>query len=425
MLGASENDGAGHDADDPILLVLRQALAYTRTPGERVKVLLATELRQHLLAEALENMAQISRLQQALEQARRGWQQSKQAHEADTARVQQIRDGGGGMAAMLLRQRDRRQAEEAMGFSAMMADRAQGDVDSRARELEALRERAASTEERLGTELRMACLACIDVLLRLPKENRAGVAALQLDAEPQSSDPRPRPPPPPSQRPFSITSDASPETLALLGRFQAQVPRAFLVPIHIAPDAAGSGQSVETHVRQAVLGSPLWTGLRGMLLQLFPQITHADLEHGHPRFGADAYLHIRGTQEARIPISVAGAFSLPPGEHRPAAGCNQRAIVESLALWAERCDPRRIESAVKRLVMLVSAERLSKNAGMLVCAEGLLFVRRTSMQGVQISRLHGYDVRRQGGLHPVAAIGFFVQQILTTRTLTLSPPVIL
>ncbi|KAJ2373254.1 hypothetical protein IW150_003714 [Coemansia sp. RSA 2607] len=215
-------------------------------------------------------------------------------------------------------------------------------------------------------------------------------------------------------------------------QFSQMVPHASLIRIQAtAPLTCSSGeQTLVEYVRQTISSSQLWDAIRHMLRKTLPQVTHGALEPGAQGFGADAYFVLQTTEKIRIPVLILGTFAFPrqtfPSAQQASAqslSSNRRAIRECLGSWIDGSDLGRVESAVKRLVAMISAERSARNAGVLVACEGLVFVRRTSAQGVRISRLERFV---NGDCHPVVAIGYFARCIVCEPPLqNLKPPLFL
>ncbi|KAJ1722161.1 hypothetical protein LPJ53_003397 [Coemansia erecta] len=483
---ASEASDADKTGDDAVLAMLEQALGYAQTSADKVKLLLAVELRKHLLALEQRHGESMQRLAAERQRAEGAYALGRQSQASDRQRMSGAA-GGRSLGARLFAAGRSRGAEDALQFSNMMVENGAREVGRCEREAREEERRFGEEAGRLRVELRLALAACEDVLGRIPAHRHVRLAQIgDAEAEDWSArrhaslprrPPRPPPPPPPppppahqphthssappppppppppipppsSQRPFSVTVDTSAETMQAQYQFARMVPHASLIPIQAtAPPACSSGsgsgqQTLVDYVRQTVSSPQLWAAIGRMLRQTLPQVTHSALQAGAQGFGADAYFVLQASEEIRIPVLILGTFAIA----RPSTSTtsttstttsttssatssvqslssNRRAIRESLGAWIDGSDLGRVESAVKRLVAMVSAERGARNAGVLVACEGLVFVRRTSAQGVRISRL----ARFVGGqCHPVVAIGYFARCVVCEPPLQhLKPPLFL
>ncbi|KAJ2357233.1 hypothetical protein GGF43_001586 [Coemansia sp. RSA 2618] len=205
-------------------------------------------------------------------------------------------------------------------------------------------------------------------------------------------------------------------------RFQAQIPRLFLPPIHA--EALDTKSSMHD-----LLFTRMWPSIRGMLKLCFAD-TKVRLTTGGRGFGADAYLELLLEKQqrwrVRIPINIVGSDL--GGAAGPAKGavdgvqavrmCFGPLVLRSSALLGAA------QSSVLRTVQLISTEILACNVGILATPFGLVFVRRTRVQAALLSRVHSFE-RGEGEsfwCHPVAAIGCFVAQVLAAGNIDVLDP---
>ncbi|KAJ2403045.1 hypothetical protein GGI23_000264 [Coemansia sp. RSA 2559] len=369
-------------------------------------------------------------------------------------------------------------AKQSAEFSRLMLRSAENKVIQASEALRALDLRFEKTLKRREVEFRLAFVACESVLRRytassngsasMPKSTSsiANPPAVQLPTRslpmlPQPSrgprmpkvpttsrstpalllPPPPPPPPPPPQPqpllpaptgalPFTITTDSSSETPQTQFRIQRRIPRKHLFPFpenmaaqlgaDVMEEDDGCGFS-GAKVKQLVVG-PLCTCICGALKASIPGIGYADIVEGMAGFGADAYLVVKDKEQKevlRLPVSTVSTFSRRSpkplaGQQQQQLSDNQRAMRKSLLL-AKGCDPHLAETAVKRIVQLISTETMACNAGLLVSAEGILLVRRTTVQAALVSKMAlfgGAASADPNACHPVAVVVWFVAGLL-------------
>ncbi|KAJ2467892.1 Myosin type-2 heavy chain 1 [Coemansia sp. RSA 2322] len=222
----------------------------------------------------------------------------------------------------------------------------------------------------------------------------------------QKAPPKPltkAPPVPVGLRPFVITAEkGSPhEPAAVLTRHSGPVRAFVLGPLRASVAAALRGQGID-----------------------------ADIHAGEAGFGADAYVSVyvrADKQRLRVPVAIVDAFGTAThygNAIQENLTGNARALAECVGAyrrpdprWA--CDYRAVESAVRRLMLLISAEALAGNAGVLVAGEGALTVRRTAQMAVAVGALSP---------QPAAAIARLVASIAANspqKNIVFDPPVFL
>ncbi|KAJ1730053.1 hypothetical protein LPJ72_004655, partial [Coemansia sp. Benny D160-2] len=285
---------------------------------------------------------------------------------------------------------------------------------------------------------------------------------------------------PNSKLPFTITMNSSNDALRTQLRIQQRIPSKYLPGFSVMqPEltsaaaaaeaeavAAQAPQSLESKVKGLVVGQ-LRACVCGALMAAIPGVASVDIVEGMAGFGADAYLVVSATRPS-ITAAAAAASSTNAGEKETLRlpivvvatllrdrsqqqqdyyhdggrsgtvqlSANQLAMRKSImaALGGSRdrsrrqssCDPRAAESAVKRTVQLISTEIRACNSGLLVSAEGVLLVRRATVQAAHVSAMaafalasggdsdHDHDRSGSGVLrcHPVAVVVWFVAGLL-------------
>ncbi|KAJ2891556.1 hypothetical protein IWW38_003569 [Coemansia aciculifera] len=242
-----------------------------------------------------------------------------------------------------------------------------------------------------------------------------------------------RPPSIPStRRPFTITCES---TQHARHQFQQSIPQQYLVAGSVIK--GGVGEAINQQIRRMLFGQ-LWTCVRGVLDS---QRISAELQEGVAGFGADAYISVSAVSATsagklvRMPIAIVDTFgaALSSAEQLSPVSVNHRAVAMCIVEYAKHtshwiCDYRAVESAIRRLVLLISTEPLACGTGVLVAAEGVLLVRRTGQMAVSVSELYFYQ-QVATNCHPVAAIGHFVctvsQQAAASNVPLFEPPVFL
>ncbi|KAJ2461972.1 hypothetical protein GGI02_005568, partial [Coemansia sp. RSA 2322] len=145
---------SSNPSDDPLLATLTAALAQATTGSDRVKVLLAVELRKHQLCEEAKYRERHGALRIKYVQAQEAHRQSTDSVERDRARVARGFQQPASGFQLLVRAatgaaRDQRGAKEALDFSLMMADGTRRDVDGALKALKACEQEHAETVRRL------------------------------------------------------------------------------------------------------------------------------------------------------------------------------------------------------------------------------------------------------------------------------------
>ncbi|KAJ1663170.1 hypothetical protein EV178_005240 [Coemansia sp. RSA 1646] len=203
--------------------------------------------------------------------------------------------------------------------------------------------------------------------------------------------------------------DSSGEAPQTQFRIQRRIPREYL-PENINAPLLVAGSS-DSKVKHFVV-SQLRTCISGALKIAIPSIDSVNIVEGMEGFGADAYLVVKNKEHKeilRLPISTVATFSSLYNKPRGAQmNANQQTMRKSLLT---SCNPYVAESAVKRVVQLISTETMACNAGLLVSAEGILLVRRTTVQAALVSKLAAF-AGDSSACHPVAVVVWFVAGLL-------------
>ncbi|KAJ2715710.1 hypothetical protein H4R19_001047 [Coemansia spiralis] len=485
-------EGGPAHADDAVLATLRRAQQYAQSSNERVKVQLAAELRGHYLSERGRHGARRQQVQRALADAQAQYKAGARSRAADMERLKQLSESSA-LTQRLVGSGRRVAVQEALQFSEMMMETAKTAIDARRQELADVDALFAGTVACLQKESAGALLACQHVLARMPADASrcaaAPVARLPLPPPPPPPvpplrpvpaagpaparrvppiQPLPRPPAQPLPRLPPIAAGIRPRlperTVSLatssrltiehedqqqsaaveaqLRRFQAQVPVQLLGALRVRMARGSEGEDAE-YVGRLVFGQ-LWPGLRTVLELCLPDIGRADLAHGQAGFGADAYLELFGPRQqqqqqrggnllVRVPVSTIGMRFGPAADGMVAVPQrltkNQQSIMDAFGPKLPVAQAVGAEAAVGRLVQLVAAEPMARNAGVLATPMGLLFVRRTAVQCVLISRLHCYSRSTAPAAwwcHPAAALACFAAELLAAGPVpTLEPPQLL
>ncbi|KAJ2453493.1 hypothetical protein GGF42_003799, partial [Coemansia sp. RSA 2424] len=462
-----------NSAGDPLLDTLGAALAQATSNDDRVKVLLAIELRKHLLSEQAKFSQRHQALRSKYTRAQEAHRHSTESLERDSARLAGLlqHSSGGGIQTLIKHSltKDKQRARESLEFSQMMADGTRRDVDQALAGLMACEQEHDESIRRLRIETQLACMACQSLLertevwcnngngmpdetisiveieehdsnstqrpallaplpppppppppllppppppppsprTRLAPDSQQSVAAKLPQPLPQ---PRPRPRPPlPTQpkpmysltwrptasRPPSIPSTRRPFTIACeptqqaRHQFQQSIP-----PQYLFADSAQEisiGETANQQIRRMLFGH-LWTCVRSVLDS---QRVSAELREGVDGFGADAYISVLSQPTASaskllsMPIAIVDTFgtTLSSVQQQSPVSVNHRAIATCVTGYSKRtsrwiCDYRAVESAIRRLVLLISTEPLACGAGMIMATEGVLLVRRTGQMSV-------------------------------------------
>ncbi|KAJ2037182.1 hypothetical protein H4S04_008633, partial [Coemansia sp. S16] len=125
-----------NSAGDPLLDTLGAALAQATSNDDRVKALLAIELRKHLLSEQAKFSERHQALRSKYTRAQEAHKHSTDSLERDSTRLAGLlQHGSGGGIQTLIKPslmsltKDKQRAREALEFSQMMADGTRRDVD--------------------------------------------------------------------------------------------------------------------------------------------------------------------------------------------------------------------------------------------------------------------------------------------------------
>ncbi|KAJ2812306.1 hypothetical protein H4S07_001485, partial [Coemansia furcata] len=125
-----------NSVEDPLLDTLGAALAQATTNDDRIKVLLALELRKHLLSEQAKFSERHQELRNKYTKAQEAHKHSTDSLERDSARLAGLlQHGSGGGIQTLIKPslmsltKDKQRAREALEFSQMMVDGTRRDVD--------------------------------------------------------------------------------------------------------------------------------------------------------------------------------------------------------------------------------------------------------------------------------------------------------
>ncbi|KAJ1942422.1 hypothetical protein GGF37_003123 [Kickxella alabastrina] len=333
MLANSANSSNGSSSTTEAsraLHALNQALPYAHTIAERSQLELSINLHQHQHQSLLHHHKHLHTLQTTLTRAQSALQQSQQGQLNDQQRLRRLQSDSVFSLMAPLRKKERESAQNALGFSDMMVERAQRDVMRVEAEIDTMRKKFEESSRRMRDECWMAEQACRDVLRRAGtvaeiQQQPAAVTPLTPPPIPPVPPPpippvppppppippdlpqsnqitthrytaakqRPPPPPPQSQRPFSISADTSFEIQASLHHFQSTLPPELLHPLATPPPpsaSAGSAGSAAT----INFSASLWHALYMTLRYIYP---HAEvtLDQGNALFGADAYLNLQTT----------------------------------------------------------------------------------------------------------------------------------
>ncbi|KAJ1901940.1 hypothetical protein LPJ66_000396 [Kickxella alabastrina] len=336
----SSNDSSSTTEASRALHALNQALPYAHSIAERSQLELSINLHQHHHQSLLHHHKQLHTLQTTLTRAQSALKQSQQGQLNDQQRLRRLQSDSVFSLMAPLRKKERESAQNALGFSDMMVERAQRDVMRVEAEIGTMREKFEESSRRMRDECWMAEQACQGVLRRAgmvaeTQQQPAAVTPLTPPLIPPVPPPpppppptppdlpqsnqitthrytaakqRPPPPPPQSQRPFSISADTSFEIQASLHHFQSTLPPELLHPLATPPPpstSTGSAGSATT----INFSTSLWHALYMTLRYIYP---HAEvtLDQGNALFGADAYLNLQTTirlpqQKTRI-MSIIG-----------------------------------------------------------------------------------------------------------------------
>ncbi|KAJ2102680.1 hypothetical protein IW146_009045 [Coemansia sp. RSA 922] len=504
-----------NSAGDPLLDTLGAALAQATSNDDRVKALLAIELRKHLLSEQAKFSERHQALRSKYTRAQEAHKHSTDSLERDSTRLAGLlQHGSGGGIQTLIKPslmsltKDKQRAREALEFSQMMADGTRRDVDQALAGLMACEQEHEESVRRLRIETQLACMACQSLLERTgarrndsndmstetisiveieeydgDNTRRPAISAPPLPSPPPPP-PLPPPPPPPlppfkgvensasvntpgprvrpplptqpkplsaltwrqtaaqppkipsTRRPFTITSDIAEVTQQARRQFQQSLSSQFIFTSRALE--VGTGESVNQRIRRLIFGD-VWTCLRGVLDS---QNVSAELREGVAGFGADAYISVLSFSSTKsaskllsLPIAIADTFgtAFDTDQLISPVSVNHRAIATCVAEYSKYslnwiCDYRAVESAIRKLVLLISTESLACGAGVLVATEGVLLVRRTGQMSVSVSELYSFQ-HFIHGCHSIAAMAHFVctvsQQAAIRSTPAFEPPVFL
>ncbi|KAJ2556768.1 hypothetical protein EV175_001785 [Coemansia sp. RSA 1933] len=445
-----------------VLDALTQALQFSESREERANIQLAIELRKHLVEERHEYMQEREVLESKWQRARDSHQRSTESLQRDTQRVVGKQQPAVGIiGGLTVKRKAVRDAKQSADFSRMMLRGAETKVVQASEDLKALDARFDRALKRREVEFRLAFVACESVLRRytassakhperrsalakspvvptrslpmLPSAHRSissakspqpPVVVPKMPSTYRSASailppPPPPPPPPPllsstGTLPFTITADGSSETPQTQFRIQRRIPREYLPANISAQLAEEEGVLSDAAVRRLVVG-PLRTCICGALKASIPRIGAVDVVEGMAGFGADAYLVVRSREpEAaevlRLPISTVSTLLCSTSSEVAQPSANQLAIRKSLGRGS---DPPLAETAVRHAVQLISTETMACNAGLLVSAEGVLLVRRTTVQAVLVSKMALFSAEdSKTCCHPVAVVVWFVAGLL-------------
>ncbi|KAJ2875560.1 hypothetical protein GGH93_001508 [Coemansia aciculifera] len=379
-------------AGDPLLDTLGAALAQATSNDDRVKVLLAIELRKHLLSEQAKFSERHQALRSKYTRAQEAHRHSTDSLERDSTRLAGLlQHGSGGGIQTLMKPslmsltKDKQRAREALEFSQMMVEGTRRDVDQALAGLMACEQEHEENVRRLRIETRLACMACQSLLERTGawRNNTNGMSTETISIVEIEEIPS-------TKRPFTITSDFAESTQQVRRQFQQS-----LSPQHLFTSRAlevGTGEPVNQRIRRLLFGD-VWTCLRGVLDS---QDVSAELREGVAGFGADAYISVLSFSSTKsaskllsLPIAIVDTFgtALDTDQLVSPVSANHRAIAVSVAEHSKYspnwvCDYRAVESAIRKLVLLISTESLACGAGVLVATEGVLLVRRTGQMSV-------------------------------------------
>ncbi|KAJ1767765.1 hypothetical protein LPJ74_005193 [Coemansia sp. RSA 1843] len=365
MLKRFENDATSIQHGDvegeeeaAVLTALTQALRYAESREEQANIQLAIELRKHLAEERYEYLQEREALETKWQRARDSHQRSTESLQRDTQRASQ--PNGSGRLINAVKGKTVRDAKQSADFSRMMLRGAETKVIQASEDLKALDARFEKALKRREVEFRLAFVA----------------------------------------------SGEAPQTQF---RIQRRIPREYL-PENINAPLLVAGSS-DSKVKHFVV-SQLRTCISGALKIAIPSIDSVNIVEGMEGFGADAYLVVKNKEHKeilRLPISTVATFSSLYNKPRGAQmNANQQTMRKSLLT---SCNPYVAESAVKRVVQLISTETMACNAGLLVSAEGILLVRRTTVQAALVSKLAAF-AGDSSACHPVAVVVWFVAGLL-------------
>ncbi|KAJ2743483.1 hypothetical protein GGI20_003706 [Coemansia sp. BCRC 34301] len=171
-----------NSAGDPLLDTLSAALVQATTSDDRVKVLLAIELRKHLLSEQAKFSERHQALRSKYTRVQEAHRHSMESLERDSTRLAGLlQHGSGGGLQTLIKpslSKDKQRARESLEFSQMMADGTRCDVDQALAELMACEKEHEESVRRLRIETQLACMACQSLLERTEvwRSNSDGMA---------------------------------------------------------------------------------------------------------------------------------------------------------------------------------------------------------------------------------------------------------
>ncbi|KAJ2682187.1 hypothetical protein IWW39_006097, partial [Coemansia spiralis] len=214
-----------NSAGDPLLDTLGAALAQATSNDDRVKVLLAIELRKHLLSEQAKFSERHQALRTKYTRAQEAHRHSTDSLERDSTRLAGLLQHGSGSGIQTIIKssltRDKQRAREALEFSQMMVDGTRRDVDQALAGLMACEQEHEESVRRLRIETQLACMACQSLLERTGAWRNGtndvateAISIVEIEEYDDGSTPRPAilappplppPPPPPPASPFPST----------------------------------------------------------------------------------------------------------------------------------------------------------------------------------------------------------------------------
>ncbi|KAJ2360105.1 hypothetical protein IW150_007597, partial [Coemansia sp. RSA 2607] len=167
MLASTEASDTDNADEDAVLQMLEQALGYAQTSADKVKLLLAVELRKHLLSVEQRHDECMRRLETERQRAEDAYALGRQSQASDRQRVSDMTTGRS-LGARLFASTRSKGAEDALQFSNMMVENSAREVERCEREAREEERRFGEEAGRLRIEFRLALAACEDVLSRVP-----------------------------------------------------------------------------------------------------------------------------------------------------------------------------------------------------------------------------------------------------------------
>ncbi|PIA14396.1 hypothetical protein COEREDRAFT_82792 [Coemansia reversa NRRL 1564] len=211
MLEEKEEASTGA-SEDAVLSTLKKAQSYAESSDDRVKLVLASELRAHYLSEKTRYEGKQQHYQQQLERAQYQYTQGLKSRTRDMERLRKLVLSQNSLSQRLSTGK-RAQAQEQLKFSEMMVENAHAAIEMSRSELGEANKALEENVARLRGESSLALKACEGVLRRVPglelpeSPRQPSSGSIQQETRkvpPSRRLPLPPPPPPPPPPPTII-----------------------------------------------------------------------------------------------------------------------------------------------------------------------------------------------------------------------------